>query len=229
MTELSISVIIPVLHETSGIDRIIRHIRSLEHGASVEIVVVDGDPEGSTVNAIKDPLVSKAFSGQGRSIQMNHGAALSSGQVILFLHADTFLPRDAFVLIREAMKDRTVNAGAFELGIDSDRWCFRLTEAYVRLRTRLTKVPFGDQAIFIRKDFFNTIGRYRLIPLMEDVDLMRRVKGCSRRIAIVPRKVSTSARRWEKEGILFCTIRNFALQLLFLFGVRPERLARWYK
>lgn len=122
-----------------------------------------------------------------------------------------------------------MNAGAFELGIDSDRWCFRLTEAYVRLRTRLTKVPFGDQAIFIRKDFFNTIGRYRLIPLMEDVDLMRRVKGCSRRIAIVPRKVSTSARRWEKEGILFCTIRNFALQLLFLFGVRPERLARWYK
>lgn len=229
MTELNISVIIPVLHEASGINRIIGHIRTLEHGDSVEIIVIDGDAERSTIKAIQDPLVIKAVSGQGRSIQMNRGAALSSGEIMLFLHADTFLPHDAFVLIQQAMKDGTVAAGSFELGIDSDRWCFRITEAYVRLRTRLTKVPFGDQAIFVRKDFFNTIGGYLSIPLMEDVDLMRRIKSHGGRIAIVPRQVSTSARRWEKEGVLFCTIRNLGLQLLFRFGVRPEQLARWYK
>ena len=224
-----ISIILPVLNEASAINATITHLRARAADEPVEIIVVDGDPAGSTVSQLRDPGVMTAVSPPGRAIQMNRGAGLASGEVLLFLHADTLLPPDALVLVKAALQDRRIGAGAFELGIDSPRPVFRLTERYVSCRTRLTRVPFGDQAIFIRRSYFESLGGFREIPIMEDVDLMKRIRRRGDRISILPAKVRTSARRWEREGILPCTFRNWTLQLAFALGVKPERLARWYK
>lgn|SRR5574341_362041 len=224
-----ISIIIPVLNESEGINDAIGRLRSIVSGNEAEIIVVDGDPAGSTINALKDKRVIKTLSGKGRAIQMNKGAALASGRILLFLHADTMLPQNALVSITKYMKDGRFVAGAFDLGIQTNRKIFKITERYVALRTRLTKVPFGDQAIFIRREYFDRIGGFKPVPIMEDFELMSRIKKRGDRIRIIPEKAMTSARRWEKEGVLYATFRNWMLQLLYLAGVSPERLSRFYK
>ncbi len=223
-----ISIIIPAVNEAGGISQAIARLRELDSSISREIIVVDGDPRGHTVRAVRDSGVISAITGRGRARQMNLGASLATGDVLLFLHADTSLPADALVRVKAAMDDGRYVAGAFELGIDTPRRLFRITERYVALRTRLTRVPFGDQAIFIRKDYFDKIGGYADIPVMEDVEIMRRIRKRGDEIFIVPEQAVTSARRWEKEGILYCTFRNWALQLSYAAGVPPERLAKWY-
>jgi len=223
-----ISIILPVLHETRTIPAVIAHLRGLQQYHPLEIIVVDGDPAGSTLQAIHDEGVMRVLSEPGRARQMNHGASLARGELLLFLHADTFLPQQALTRIAEALADIRFVAGAFDLGFDTNRRIFRLTEKYVALRTRLTRVPFGDQAIFVRRAYFQTIGGYAEIPLMEDVELMRRIKRRGDRICILPEKVLTSPRRYEQEGLLYCTLRNWALQLCYRAGVSPEKLTRWY-
>jgi rSAM/selenodomain-associated transferase 2 len=225
----TISVIIPVLNEAANINSLIGHLRSQAPVDTAEIIVVDGDPRGNTIKAISHHDIVRAIAGPGRGIQMNYGAACATYDILLFLHADTFLPLDAFVRIREAFRDAEYVAGCFDLGIDSPKWYFRVTERYVSLRTRMTRIPFGDQAIFVRRDYFERIGGYREIPIMEDVDLMRRIRGRGDVMCIIPEKVSTSARRWEQEGILFTTFRNWVLQALYWCGAKPEQLARFYR
>ncbi len=224
-----ISIIIPVLNEGAGINEAVSRLRALDSGRCSEIIVVDGDPAGSTVKAITDAGVRSLAAEKGRASQMNRGAALAGGSVLLFLHADTVLPPDAFPLILDAMGDGRVVAGAFDLGINTDRRIFRITEKYVFFRSRLTQVPFGDQALFIRKNYFDRIGGYRDIPLMEDVELMKRIRQRGDRIRIIPVKVRTSPRRYEREGILYGMFRNWLLQILYALGVSPERLAKWYR
>lgn len=225
----AVSLVIPVLNEAENISQILQHVREVDADGPAEIIVVDGDPEGSTINAIRDEGVRTVAAVKGRARQMNSGAGLATGDILLFLHADTHLPPNAFGLIRAAMNDTGFVGGAFDLGFATPRRIFKITESYVFLRTRLTKIPFGDQAIFIRRDFFDEIGGYRDLPLMEDVDLMQRIRKRGGRICIIPEKVRTSPRRYEQEGIMFTTIRNAMLQLLYALGVPPERLVRWYK
>ena len=225
----AISVIIPVLNEAQGINDVITHIRSQAAVDVVEIIVVDGDPAGSTIKAISHPGIITAVAEKGRGSQMNRGAIRASGHILLFLHADTFLPPNAFARIRKCMEVTRHAGGAFDLGIDSERKIFRITERYVAWRTRLTRIPFGDQAIFVRRDYFERIGGYRDIPIMEDVDLMRRIRQRGDAICVVPEKVMTSARRWQRDGIVFGTLRNWMLQALYYCGVAPERLARFYR
>jgi hypothetical protein len=106
---------------------------------------------------------------------------------------------------------------------------FRVTEKYVFFRTRLTRIPFGDQAIFMRRSFFDELGGYRDIPVMEDVEIMKRIRKRGDNIIIIPQQVMTSARRYEEEGIVSCTLRNWMLQILYALGVSPERLERFYR
>jgi rSAM/selenodomain-associated transferase 2 len=225
----AISIIIPVLHETERINETIELLRESDSGREAEIIVADGDASGSTISVVSDGSVRRIISAQGRAVQMNRGAEAASGDVLLFLHADTLLPPHALSLIRRALKDARYVAGAFDLGFDTKRMIFRVTEKYVFLRSRLTKIPFGDQAIFIRRDYFRDLGGYREIPIMEDVDLMKRIRKKGDRIRIIPEKVSTSPRRYEREGVLSCTFRNWVLQALFAMGVPPERLAKRYR
>jgi rSAM/selenodomain-associated transferase 2 len=221
--------IIPVFCEQTVINETIEAVRRLRGGEAAEIIVVDGQAEGETLAAIQDAAVRKVRSDKGRGRQLNRGAAVVAGDVLLFLHADTVLPPTAFERIAEAMADEGCVGGAFDLRIDSRGAGFRAIETVANLRSRLTRIPYGDQAIFIRASCFQTLGGFKEIPIMEDVDLMRRIKRKGGRIVIFPELATTSARRWEKEGLVFCTLRNWFLMTLFLCGVSPERLARFYR
>lgn len=225
----ALSIILPVLHEEEIIHAAVTRLLAMRNKHAVEIIVVDGDPAAGTIGGIAHPGVITVAAERGRALQMNRGAAIATGEILLFLHADTVLPEDAPALISNAMHDKRCAAGAFNLGIDSERGIFRITERYAAIRSRLTRIPFGDQAIFIRRDYFRSIGGYYPVPIMEDVELMQRVKERGDAIVLIPRKVLTSPRRWEREGIFFCTIRNLALQAAYALGVPPERLAGWYK
>ena len=196
---------------------------------SYEIIIVDGDPVGDTISVVKNRKVIKILGKKGRGIQLNTGAEAASGIMLLFLHADTFLASDCLNHIVRIGQQSDVVGGAFDLGIKSERKVFRIIEGMVFLRTRLTHIPYGDQAIFVRREFFNRIGGFKEIPIMEDVELMQRIKNLGGKIAIVPSKALTSSRRWEKEGVVFCTLRNWVLITLFLMGVSPIRLSKFYR
>ncbi|MFA5903948.1 MAG: TIGR04283 family arsenosugar biosynthesis glycosyltransferase [Desulfobacula sp.] len=227
--KVDISVIIPVLNEASRINDAVKNLYSQGYPGTMEIIVVDGRKDGSTIKCIQNPGVMKICSAPGRGIQMNRGAEIASGEILVFLHADTLLPENAFHLIQEVMKDKNVNSGAFDLSIDGKAFTYRIIEKAASLRSRITGIPYGDQAIFIRKPFFFRIGKYREIPIMEDVDLMRRIKKAKGRVCFIEKPVKTSSRRWEKEGILQCILRNWLLMALYLCGITPGKLAKFYK
>ena len=227
--KVQISVIIPVLNENHIINQTIMHLDSLNRNAIAEIIVVDGNPLGSTINGISKGSVKKITAPSGRGVQMNTGAISAQGDHLLFLHADVRLPIDAFEKIAATLVQKHVAAGAFSLGISSPRKAFRIIERGVAFRGRLTQIPYGDQAIFMNKKLFFQLGGFKEILLLEDVELMRRIKKKGGKIIILPAKVQASARRWEKEGILYCTLRNHTLILLYLLGVSPARLAKLYR
>ena len=225
---MTISVVIPVLHEQVLINDCIARLRDLGSDEMREIIVVDGDPDGDTLKAIEDGGVRRLSAGAGRARQMNVGAAAAEGDILLFLHADTRLPVDGFRRIADCMEEARFAAGAFDLGIGGEGIAFRIIEKVASFRSRVARIPYGDQAIFVRRAYFRSIGGFREMPLMEDVDLMRRIKRDGRAIFIIPEKLSTSARRWEREGAVRCTFRNWTTMLLYLLGVSPEKLAKRY-
>ena len=224
-----LSIIVPVVDEDRIINDLIEHLYGLPFGDGCEVIIVDGNQSQNTLKAILRGDVKKIASFKGRGAQMNAGAAGAKGEILLFLHADTLLPRPVLDQILLALKQPDIVGGAFDLGIDSNRWGFRLIETVASLRSRITRIPYGDQAIFIKKAVFERLGGFGEIPLMEDVDLMRRVKKAGQKIAIIPLKVLTSPRRWEKEGLFFSTLRNWILISLYLLGVSPQRLSKFYK
>lgn len=226
---LSFSIILPVLNEAERINDTVGHLRDHNDEEKVEIIIVDGDASGNTIKAVIDEKVLKLTALRGRACQMNIGATRAKGDILLFLHADTRLPSNALALIRSTLHRNRAVAGAFDLGFDTKRRIFTVTELYVALRTRLTRVPFGDQAIFILRSYFEQIGGYRDIPLMEDVELMKRIRKRGDTISIIPQKVRTSPRRYERDGVLYSTFRNWTMQILYAWGVPPERLIKWYR
>lgn len=225
----SISIVIPVLHEAHIINRLIGHLMRLTFDGQLEILVVDGAPSGDSLEAIQAPQVKKIFSAQGRGIQMNAGARKASGDILLFLHADTRLPPNGLVHVVEALRNSSAVGGAFDLSIDSPRTCFRWIEKTASLRSRITRIPYGDQAIFIKRGFFLKLGGFGAFPIMEDVELMRRIRKSGHRILLLPSRVKTSARRWESTGVCRNTLRNWMMLVLFYLGASPERLKRFYR
>lgn len=225
---VGVSVIIPVLHESEYICDSLRWLALAAGTASYEVIVVDGDPAGSTIARIADPDVIGFTAPKGRAAQMNAGAARASGIILLFLHADTLLPKNALSKITAALADGRCVGGAFNLGIANPRWIFRLTGWCASLKHRITRIPYGDQAIFMQRTYFEAIGGYPEIPLMEDVALMKRVKRQKDRIVILPAAVATSSRKWEKDGVAFTILRNWVIQVLYLFGVPAEKLVKYY-
>ena len=224
-----ISVIIPVYNESRIIDAAVQRILSHSFAGMLEVIVVDGDKSGSTVSAIGCNDVIKRVSSKGRGRQMNAGAAAAKGKILLFLHADTVLPEGAMDSILGRVTKNGLKCGAFTLGIDSTERKYRIIEFGANLRTRLTRIPYGDQGIFITKNLFDRMGGYSDIPLMEDVDLMKRVKKAGYIIELLPKKVKTSSRRWEKEGIFYCTVRNWTLILSYTLGASPGKLIKYYR
>ncbi len=223
------SFIIPVLNESDKINTLIKHIHAQNSNGNYEIIVVDGDPHHDTINAIDDKDVITITSQVGRARQMNAGAAIARGDILIFLHADTELPQNAPDKIRRVLEQDGYVAGAFDLGIKSHKYRLKIVEFGANFRTHITGIPYGDQAIFVRKDYFNRICGYSDIPLMEDIELMSRIKRMSGRIHLLPERVKTSPRRWEREGVVYCTLRNWMLAILYSCGVAPEKLKKFFK
>lgn len=221
---MKIAVIVPTLNEEASIGITLQDLRSL---GGVEIIVSDGGSTDSTL-AIAERLATILKSKPGRGTQMNAGAKTASGEILLFLHADTVLPGGWKEKLLSTMSDENVVAGAFSLSIDSGRLSHKIISSTANLRSRLTKIPYGDQGIFVRRDVFEKIGGFKEIQIMEDVDLMRRLKKVGK-VVLLKYKVKTSARRWEREGIVYTTIRNWLLLILYYLGVSPEKLNRFYR
>jgi len=228
--KVSISVIVPVFRETETINPFLETVQTVFPAPDHEIIVVDGSPERETLSAIQLPQVRKAGSGKGRANQMNRGAAMAKGAILLFLHADTRLPGNvADVITRTLLRDPDLAGGAFSLGIDDDCLPLKIIEWSANLRSRLTRVPYGDQSLFFRKAYFDRVGGFREIPIMEDLELMTRIRKQGGRIHILKQKSMTSSRRWKKEGIVVCTLRNWLIRLLYHLGISADRLAQFYK
>ena len=225
---MKFSIIVPVFHEGERINDLIEYVNRLDSAESAEIIIVDGSQKKDTLAAIRSNSVIKISSEQGRAKQMNAGASIARGEVLIFLHADTELPIHALTKIGFFIEQTDYVGGAFNLGIKSDRLIFKVIGALSSLRSRLNRIPFGDQAIFIRKEYFNKIGGYKEIPLMEDVELMERIRKSGDRIRIFYDRVMTSPRRWENEGLIYCILRNWTLQILYFLGVSPYRLVKYY-
>jgi rSAM/selenodomain-associated transferase 2 len=223
------SIIVPVLHEAERINDLIGHLRQLDLEKSSEIIVVDGAPEKDTLHSIHDGEITKVSTEKGRARQMNAGAFAARGDILIFLHADTELPLSTLNRMNEFISRNQYVGGAFDLGIKSDKRIYRVIAFLGSLRSRLNRIPYGDQAIFVRRDYFNKIGGYKDVPLMEDVELMRRIKRSGKKILISHDRVMTSPRRWEEEGLTYCILRNWTLQILYFLGVSPHKLVKYYK
>ena len=221
-----ISIIIPVLNEEHSLERTLSH---LSPGEFEELIIVDGKSEDKTVTIARG-FTDKVFvTDKGRGRQMNEGAKRAGGDILLFLHADTFLPQDAFPMIRSVLENKRVSAGTFFLGIDHPSVTFRFIEWGTNLRSSFTRIPYGDQGLFLRKEVFESIGGFAEIPLMEDIEIAKRLKK-EGEIIFVREPVLTSPRRWLKEGAFYTTIRDWAIALAFtVFHVSPEKLSRYYR
>jgi rSAM/selenodomain-associated transferase 2 len=219
-----ISVVVPTLNEAAVLGRT---LAGLPPGFS-EVVVADGGSTDATAEIARAHGARVTVGPPGRGPQLNAGAAAAQGAVLLFLHADTALPPDAAGRIAAALADPGVVGGAFRLGIDSADPRLGCIARAANLRTRLTGVAYGDQAVFVRRTAFVAAGGFPEVPIMEDVALGRALKRLGR-VVLLPARVRTSARRWEREGVLRTTLRNAALISLYLLGVPPARLARWYR
>lgn len=224
---MKFSVIIPVLHEEELIGDCLSRLTAGASDEEVEIIIVDGDPDGSTINRISDQRVRTLLSPKGRANQMNAGAAAASGEILVFLHVDSELPENAFPLMEQTL--RSYPAGAFDIQFVGPRFIYKILSRTVSWRARRKRIPYGDQTYFMTKAYFETLGGFSTIPIMEDVDLMLRIKRRGDRIGFIRERVKTSARRWEAEGVLFTMLRNPILSFLFYRGVPAEKLARYYK
>ncbi|HXV80011.1 MAG TPA: TIGR04283 family arsenosugar biosynthesis glycosyltransferase [Candidatus Binatia bacterium] len=221
---MRISVIIPVLNEEKNI---VATLQELERLNPDELIVVDGGSSDGTREVCQGFGVEFYATPRGRAQQMNFGAQQATGDVLLFLHADTRLPPFAFADIRSALEDRRVVGGRFDLQLDAVRPVLKLIGFMISLRSRISKVATGDQAIFVRREIFAELGGYPDIPLMEDVAFSRALK---RRgvVACLHSRVVTSARRWEQEGVWSTVVKMWLLKSLYLAGISPVRLKRYY-
>ncbi|ACK67697.1 glycosyl transferase family 2 [Rippkaea orientalis PCC 8801] len=221
-----ITIIIPVLNEENNITKI---LKNLQNDQDTEVIVVDGGSQDITVQLVEEMGIKIVVSPQaGRAFQMNYGALLATGDILLFLHADTILPQEYKTIITNLLSDKKVVGGAFELKIDLPQFSLRIIETLVNWRSRFFSLPYGDQAIFVKKSIFEGMGGFSALPIMEDFEFMQRLKKYGK-IAIASAKVITSGRRWQKLGVLQTTLINQKIILGYYLGVSPDTLVRWYK
>jgi rSAM/selenodomain-associated transferase 2 len=221
-----ISIVIPVFNEAS-INKTLKEIRK-QTFTDYEIIVVDGKKNGNTIKEITNTNCTKLISKPGRAIQMNIGAQKAVGDILLFLHADSSLPKNGLLMIDQIINSG-INVGAFDIFFDSKNYFLReIISRTSSFRGRITRFPYGDQGQFFRKELFFEIGGYKDIPIMEDIEIMQRLKQMKERIFIIPHKMKTSTRRWEEEGILFVMLRNPILSALYFLGVPAEKLSIFY-
>ena len=222
-----ISIIIPTLNEAAGVERALAALQPLRRRGH-ELIVVDGG-SGDGTPSLARPLADHVLCApRGRASQMNSGVQRAAGEVLLFLHADTRLPPQADRLIASGLQDSGREWGRFDIRIDGRHPLLRVVATMMNLRSRLTGICTGDQAIFVRREAFVACGGYPAVALMEDVALSRILKARSRPLCVAA-PVRTSARRWESRGVLRTMLLMWWLRLRFFLGTPPDRLARMYE
>lgn len=237
---MKLSIIIPTLNEESLIEKnlafIKKELSAISHQLSAEVIVADGGSRDRTVEIARRFADRVCISNKGRGEQMNAGTKVSEGDLLLFLHSDSIVHLSGIVNMLKAMEYNNVIGGAFRLKIDSPTpmykcWgkiAFEIISTVANMRARILGIAYGDQGIFVRRNIFYAVGGYPDIPLMEDVEFVKRLKGNGKFI-ILSECITTSSRRWDREGILYTTIRNWILISLYLMGVSPSRLKGWYR
>lgn len=221
-----VSVVIPVWRDVDVLADSLGRLSPVPTGVEVIVASVLGDESRYDHRGTAYPHVHWISAPRGRAVQMNAGAAVATGRWLLFLHADCTLP-DRWTEVVVQADAAGAAAGAFRFRLDTPDWRARLIEAGVRLRVALLGLPYGDQALFVRRDAFHAVGGYRDLPLMEDIDFVRRI-GKAGPLWRAREPVVTSARRWEHDGWLRRTARNIGLASRFLLGTPPARLAQRY-
>jgi rSAM/selenodomain-associated transferase 2 len=212
--------VIPALDEAAGIAATV--VSALE---ADEVVVVDGGSADDTAGVARRAGARVLSSPRGRGVQLHAGARAADGEWLLFLHADTRLDPGFAAAVRTLPAE--IVGGAFTLRIDAPGRGFRLVERAVAWRSRARRLPYGDQAIFARREAYERAGGFPALPLMEDVAFVRGLRRLGP-LAILPHAAHTSARRWHRHGLVGTTVRNWALLTAYTLGVPAERLARFY-
>ena len=229
MTDFNISIIIPVLNEAKNIQDTLVLLQNYVVSSDIEIIVVDGGSTDQTVSIAKELGVIVIDSpARGRANQMNAGAAIAKGDILLFLHADTKLPNNYDRSIKNTLTQPNVIAGAFELAIDSQQKSLRLIEALVKMRSHLFALPYGDQALFMKRSTFDNVGGFPDLAIMEDFALVKQLKRHGK-IAIAPAAVTTSSRRWDKLGVWRTTLINQLIIVGYYLGISPNKLRDLYR
>src|SRR3990167_2145097 len=219
---MKISVIIPTLNEEFHIEKTLQSV--IKQEGDYELYVVDG---GSTDNsiAIARRYASVIISKRGRAIQMNAGANVCRGDILLFLHADTILPDNAFRELRKRMRDDTVSGGSFYIAFDADNFILRGVSFITRFNFRL--FHFGDQGIFVRRDVFQKLHGYKEMPIMEDYDFYKRLRTKGK-VILIRMPVISSARRFIKKGVIRQLLINKCVVLAYWAGVDIQTIKRFY-
>jgi rSAM/selenodomain-associated transferase 2/rSAM/selenodomain-associated transferase 1 len=220
-----LSVVVPALNETG---HIAATLAPLLENPRVEVIVADGGSTDETVSTARSLGARVLECRPPRALQMNAGAAAAAGAILVFLHADTRLPHDFENEIRRTLRKTVVAAGAFQLKIDSAGAGLRIVERGANLRSRLLQLPYGDQAIFLARERFWEAGGFAPLPIMEDYELVRRLRRRGR-IALAAGCAVTSARRWQRLGTFNTWILNQRIVAAYLLGTPAETLAAWYR
>ena len=221
-----LSIIIPVLDEGERIAAALDALADLR-ALGAEVIVVDGGSRDATIQRARMRADRVITAPRGRALQMNAGAAKAAGDILVFLHADTRLPADADLVLVKGLERSGRAWGRFDVTIEGRSPLLRVVGWLMGIRSRLTGIATGDQAIFVRRDAFQAAGGFAPIPLMEDIALCKRLKRVSRPVCL-SEHVVTSGRRWDRDGVLATILLMWRLRLAYLFGADPKKLARRY-
>ena len=231
---MKLSIVIPVLNEAANISAALIALQPLrERGA--EIIVVDGGSSDETIPLARAYCDHVLASSRGRATQQNAGAHASTGDTLLFLHADTQLPKNVDSLVNAALAPHDVAWGRFDVTIGTESTngdqlhpILKVIATFMNFRSRMTGIATGDQCIFVRKAVFDAVGGFPDIPLMEDIALSKALNKISAP-ACLRERVTTSARRWQKRGVWRTMLLMWWLRFAYWFGASPARLAKWYR
>jgi len=223
---LSVSIIIPVLNEEDTIRHTLEQLKKIIND-NCEIIIVDGGSNDQTLTIAAQYTNHCYTVEKGRATQMNHGATHANNDVLLFLHADTLLPVNFYNQLNSALQSSKHQWGRFNIRLSGLSPLLRMIEWFMNVRSRMTSIATGDQAIFVQKSLFKLVGGFKKIPLMEDIELSKSLRKHSKPVCLKTQVVSSS-RRWEDNGYLKTITLMWKLRLLYFFGVSADKLVKLY-